>query len=485
MNMATIHKTGFMAHTHQQALWIKYCPLFIAITTLALIAISKPVYILPLIVILCLWSVLNVKVAMFILIPIAIAQGKVGFLSTTSAEVIIDDIYLVELFFPVFLTSILINGLITKERVSYIWRPCVREALIFAVLFSLWTLLAAFYASWLPRALLQAAHTVIFCGYLMIISTFSAARINTFMKMLVLWGLFYFFMAFLCVSGVALEFDNIRISNHLTLRMIFMAGGKRASLLSPPAVTSAMIGLAAWAGYSKWGVTLSEKRIVYLLIAFLITVGAFLTRTRSEMVGFLGGALLVTVTLCWPKKCLLRGVCLCLSYFILVWIVAAGVNMADAFKRIQVSADTSQQASLGIRLDLWKEGLAELINTWGLGNGTGGFFEYKDIWPHAHNVYFSVLFDLGIPGMILWLGIFISIARAAFFLLRNLPHSSKSWITVLFMSGYFVQLLLSGLLQHEYTHFIWWFFPGLFLAQLNIASGELDRYQFIDRARAE
>ena len=106
-------------------------------------------------------------------------------------------------------------------------------------------------------------------------------------------------------------------------------------------------------------------------------------------------------------------------------MVAAGLNLSGALTRIKSSADVGEQASLGIRLGLWKQGLIDISQSYGMGTGTGGFFKYKDQWPHAHNVYFSVLFDLGIIGFFLWVLVYLNLWRLVILSLKRLAYFSK------------------------------------------------------------
>jgi O-antigen ligase len=349
-----------------------------------------------------------------------------------------------------------------------VWHRYTTENLVLYIFFIFWVLIGIFAADWKVRAYIQTTHLIIFFSYLTVLSTFSTEKLIVFLRFLALWGLVYFILAFMSTSGLSFEFDNIKLAKWLSLKLIFFEGKKRASLLSPPAITAVFFGLCAWSAYLA-GLLKQGRKYLYFVVAFFITLGIFYTRTRSEMVAFLFAGFAFVAILGWKRGYVVRGLTLCLIYVICVWIISSGLDLSRALLRIKASADVGETASLGIRLGLWKDGLLNLGQTYGIGEGTGGFFKYKAQWPHAHNVYFSVLFDLGLIGSLLWVIIYLNLWRYLIYGIRLVPEKSDEWLILVAFLAFFVEISLTSLLQHEYTHFIWWLFPGLLLAATNNA----------------
>jgi O-antigen ligase len=88
--------------------------------------------------------------------------------------------------------------------------------------------------------------------------------------------------------------------------------------------------------------------------------------------------------------------------------------------------------------------------------------------PHAHNVYFSVLFEQGFPGFVLWMLIFLNLLRLLVHQLRRLPPDSGDWMLVLVVAVALMDLSITSVLQCEFTYFLWWVLPALVLAVLNL-----------------
>jgi hypothetical protein len=451
---------------------LKYTKYLFLISALSLLiswawASSSIIPTILVILMLALWSIFDFTFALFLLAGIAICQGKVGIMFHTPAEVIIDDIYLLEIYFPIFLASFFLNHL-NEARQQPVWHRYTTENLVLYIFFVFWALIGIFAADWKVRACIQITHMIIFFSYLTVLSSFTTEQLIVFVKLLALWGFVYFILAFMSISGLAFEFESIKLAKWLNLKLIFFEGKKRASLLSPPAVTAVFLGLCAWSAYLA-GLLKQRRKYLYFVIAFLITIGIFYTRTRSEMVAFLFAGFAFVSILGWKKKYVVRGLTLCLIYVIFVWVMASGLDLSGALRRIKTATDVGERASLGIRLGLWKDGILKLGQTYGIGEGTGGFFKYKAQWPHAHNVYFSVLFDLGLIGFSLWIIIYLNLWRHVVYGIKLVPEKSDEWLILVVFLAFFVEISLTSLLQHEYTHFIWWLFPGLLLAATNNA----------------
>ena len=73
-------------------------------------------------------------------------------------------------------------------------------------------------------------------------------------------------------------------------------------------------------------------------------------------------------------------------------------------------AEENKDSSDEVRMKLWKAAIAESINRPITGIGVGVFAEhigsrlYKRTGFHAHNIFLSVLVELGIPGLVIFLG---------------------------------------------------------------------------------
>ena len=161
----------------------KYFILLFGVFSLLVFSTVSSWFIVFLIVYICLWACFDFGIALFILLGIAIAQGKVGLLLHTGANVIIDDIYLVEVFFPIFSISFLL-----RYRRYYlgdkVWHKSVKENIILIFVFVIWAFICISFTEWKIRGFTQSVHTLIFFSYLAMLSTFSTEELQRVMAIL-------------------------------------------------------------------------------------------------------------------------------------------------------------------------------------------------------------------------------------------------------------------------------------------------------------
>jgi O-antigen ligase len=132
--------------------------------------------------------------------------------------------------------------------------------------------------------------------------------------------------------------------------------------------------------------------------------------------------------------------------------------------------------SINVRAELWKAGLELFKQTYGLGIGAGGFAAVVgSLLPERasqqlHSIYLTVIFELGIPGVILFLWLLVSFHRriqafSAF--VRGRPEET------LFFAWYagWLSILLNGLLRITPGSIPFWGFMGMGVIIMNAVSG--------------
>lgn len=413
------------------------------------------------------FSVLSFSCSLFMMAGLAICEGKLGFVAQTFSGVIMDDVYMVELTLPFFILSYCLEVLKHPDRVKPLWSRYSSQFLALAFLMLLLASVCFFETPWKDRAIYQYMHVVTGFIYFVMISSLNQRRLLQLVGSFAFWGLVYFVMAQFCILGYEMDYGSIQVTRELLLQLDLFEGKVRACLMAPPSVTAVTMGLCTWSMIYMACLGKGWKRIVLSLLAFISAVGVFYTRTRSEMVAMLMGVLMFTSIIAWPRRGLIRAWVVGIVLIALTWVAAAAIDFANALDRLAMSADMSEQASMGVRLDLWKKGFHAIANNYGFGMGTGGFFLYKDDWPHAHDIYFSVLFDLGIPGMILWGCIFLGLIRWLLHATKQEAFATPHWMAFACCAGFATEMAFTGLLQDEYTTFIWTLFPAIILATLN------------------
>jgi putative inorganic carbon (HCO3(-)) transporter len=170
-----------------------------------------------------------------------------------------------------------------------------------------------------------------------------------------------------------------------------------------------------------------------LLLSFisLTTTGILvLTQSRGAIIAF-GGALLIIV--------ILRGrrgwVAIPLSLITVVFLIhQVGLSTMLDF----ISSGISVEGISG-RVEIWSRAIFMIQDFSFTGVGMGSFMDVADLlYPfflaspgkivHAHNVFLQIAVDLGIPGLIAWLSIFLGICLSGWQLYKFGKDNHDSWV---------------------------------------------------------
>jgi O-antigen ligase len=121
------------------------------------------------------------------------------------------------------------------------------------------------------------------------------------------------------------------------------------------------------------------------------------------------------------------------------------------------------------RLMLWKKGFDKLQETILMGAGIGNFKYYFKA-PHAHNIYFSFLFDFGLMGLGIILFIFIILLQN-FLKIFRYPSSYLQILAISFFGG-MIAVGTHGMVDFEYNRPILWLYLGMTFATFNLVKRE-------------
>jgi hypothetical protein len=228
----------------------------------------------------------------------------------------------------------------------------------------------------------------------------------------------------------------------------------------------------------SWYLSLNTTRIIPIILYRLFPVVAFyaifLTASRT---GFIV-ALMALVYVMWSyprlgmrSQMLLpaAAVSICIAYAILV--------PAESLERIMTLGDQISTGNLNSRVDIWRAGL-EVLNGgsyWGIdslwGNGVGTFrvavAPFRGGVPAAaHNVYLSILVDLGLMGLVMFGVILTLVTYDAF----TMPSRERVlWLVLL------LQWSMAAMTLNWFMHKGTWLVFGLLIAHSYSLKGHEDR----------
>jgi len=218
------------------------------------------------------------------------------------------------------------------------------------------------------------------------------------------------------------------------------------------------------------GTSALRDRLLFGIPAAILFFAVIASYTRSSWIGAAVGSILLTFVHHWKTGVIY------LLIFLLVWlgiyIFHPGL-ITDYGVASIVDPDYSEGSE--VRMDLWDKGLEMWKDNPVLGLGPGNFTYYHDAYNfpehiygyhHLHNEILNVAVQMGILGVIAFLGMWVVFIVECFrFWKRERERDPHAAASVLGCAGAVAGILAGGMFQCFYTDIevgmLWWFIVGL------------------------
>ena len=227
------------------------------------------------------------------------------------------------------------------------------------------------------------------------------------------------------------------------------------------------------------GLLMHEKtklRYIVILCISIMLVTEVMTLSRGGIIALYFSSLFVFIL---SSK--LRPRFVFLSFFFLTGIIflvyatniVGNITLGTDIEPRLVKRTTAGEANITsqapLRIQLWKESFHDLRKTVFLGMGVGNMKLFEAA-PHAHSIYFSLILDFGIMGVVflIWFG--------TYFLHRlfSLPWVQETQSETMYVvsTAALIAVLIQGLVDFGYNLPILWLFFGYFVAISNFMNKE-------------
>jgi tetratricopeptide (TPR) repeat protein/O-antigen ligase len=281
--------------------------------------------------------------------------------------------------------------------------------------------------------------TLVYALVRRVVTTGGALRL--FLGAIVVSGVFYSAYGLLQYYGI-LSHAYWYQPNSLASR--FVNSGHFATFLLFPLFIGIAMAISSRRFWAQLSISLALGVIGW---AFL------LTRARAEWLGFLIGLVLLLV-LAGKHRVLsreaLRGLALCGVAAVAVFLIGGGLK--EVGERIAELWTEKKPGtySLIYRWQLWEGSLRAIMarpGGWGLGSFSAVFPQFKvhaDRFAvrHSHSELLQAGVDLGIPGLLLFIGLSIFYLRQAFLCVQNEERSFEKTVAAGFLSLWVALLLV-------------------------------------------
>jgi O-antigen ligase len=241
----------------------------------------------------------------------------------------------------------------------------------------------------------------------------------------------------------------------------------RPSGFAGPGVVGNILGVFVLINIALMPFFRSRTRGLLFMNIFFLSVGVVLTASKAAMGSLIMGLYLLVLLEPGLRRQAIKWSVAILA-FLLLLLPAVVLLQQDVVMAKRISMAVSAGADyLKERLEWWGLGFQSLVNSYFVGDGIGGYVKLIDPYPHAHSYYFSVIFDLGLIGFVIYMYI---LARSLLGYVRSFPRARDREVRFasycLFTA--FVMTLVYGLVDEEYTYRLVFLFIGLGLSLKNI-----------------
>lgn len=267
------------------------------------------------------------------------------------------------------------------------------------------------------------------------------------------------------------------ICNFEILKNVFLRGTigggtgtiTRISSINNPNSFALFLNFSIAVALGLWAIEkIKFRRWMLFAIVFFFVLALVLTVSKAGLISFLSLAAYLLILYRPFRKNIFRNSFLCITLFILsigigILILPEGDNRLKGSLTSGTEEMMQNDTSFSTRFIIWKAGWSALIKkTAGLGLGPGGFTHYCPPHPHAHSIYFSIIFDFGLVGLFLMLLFCFTFLQNLIIPLRY--QETSLHILTIFLSSGMVALAVHGLVDHMYSRTMLWVYSGIVAA---------------------
>lgn len=310
---------------------------------------------------------------------------------------------------------------------------------------------------------------VLMLGFILIIlfsgNIVTKEHIYRILKALPFLGLFLSLLLFL--SDTYYDFaSSVKLSEHLDFIVMLhanaMEGKVRAGGFAPVDLASNILTIFIFTNIALAYIYGWRGKILLLLHSFVLIVCILKTASKAGAISLAFGLFLLPIIIPELRNKVIRLTTLGVFAIGLILLLFGKVILLRF--GVMISGKTG---FLTDRLYWWSQGFEHLYKTCGIGLGAGGFTRIIDPVPAAHSFYFSVLFDLGIFGFILFMALLTLIIRKVIVSLPQIAQDEMRFLLYC-LSIALVTLFLHGFVDFDYSYLPFWALAGSMLGIIRI-----------------
>ena len=296
----------------------------------------------------------------------------------------------------------------------------------------------------------------------------------TLRKAMWFWTCFAVVVGFICLVRLYIPFGPFQCDYEI-VNNIFLRGGigsvqRRAMGIANPNASALFLNISIAVALSLWATERDKLQVWMLSVIVLFFVFVLLsTGSKGGLISLFVLTFYLLVVFRHFRKRILRNSLVCFTLLVLLITTIHILRSSEGEYRVTaaltggVEGALQEDTSFSSRLGIWKDGWSALVEeSAGLGLGPGGFTHHCAPHPHAHNIYFSIIFDFGLAGLLFLMLFSVALLRNMAISLRN--QETRLQILLVFLSSGLVALAAHGLVDHMYSRTVLWLYLGVVAA---------------------
>jgi O-antigen ligase len=312
--------------------------------------------------------------------------------------------------------------------------------------------------------IISLAIGIIFC-LLTVSSINNKNEFERLFKILLPWGILLSLLLFI---SNRIEFENIKaeITQDIFLGINIITSDQRPGGFAPPQKAGNYLGFLFFIGIAIYPKVNKFAKFILFLIGLVFISSILSTGSKGAIGGFILAVLFFMFAYPQLRKRLIFTNSLFFSSVAAIFVINA-----IAFHLTRLTQSSKQATlSLSLRIEFWETGMEMLANRW-IGAGVGGFAQLVDPWPGAHSFYFSILFDLGIIGIILFFIFIVMILYRLIKAMQNVADEDIRRYLYCIVSGLLL-FLIHGIVDITFELPYFWIIISTALAIIKISEME-------------
>lgn len=213
----------------------------------------------------------------------------------------------------------------------------------------------------------------------------------------------------------------------------------------------------------------TRKRFILKIILILLAFANLTSQSKGGLISLFVMVFFLFIIVSTFRKKFIKNSFIFITGLTVLFMLIRILSAQRGFTRL---IDSTSEFSLSLRIAWWQEMIGLLFQkTIGIGLGIGGTIFYLDPVPYIHSIYFSILCDMGVVGVVLVTFFIGIIVKEVLPIIKNQETFFQN--VLLASCGAMIAIGVHGLVDFHYNYSVIWMFAGIGMAVLRLAKQEL------------